>query len=784
MISAVAARKTAQATLQKQQGIIPDVPSSSPGGPPPSNPSPNLPLKRKPSPRHSKTSSSTKKRKRGNKKNAAHTIDLESDVFQSQREVIVIESDDDEDRQLISQVPSDASQDDSDIEILPGPPTLSSKRRAWSPSMPLDDSSSSDEAEIDMSELIDLPARFSRLPPIDVGATLSTFVPTPGKNVYHFSDADLAVLGEKGTIVVLEQGESLCVLGTCRLTLLKGAISLNGVPLQPSLNSHRVFSPRSSPLVMIEGQTGTKSAIDISSLPPSLHCYKQLKSALVFLQELQTAVEGLGRICRTFEGVFDSYGRQDDSISSPFQLPGLYLVQKQARDLVPFSMPPTWSETISTFSTPPTSTLPSSRAGPTYLVKGPKKCGKSTFARTLLNTLLSHYSRVAYLECDIGQSEFTPPGIVALNVVSNPLFGPAYTHLTFPVRSHFIGSTTPKASPTAYLEGVRNLYEFWRIEIANAYVGDDDPDGRVVDTVPLIVNTMGWIKGLGADLMRQIEEMVEPSEIFEFQSDEPGFTYGDQNHTAFSDTPNAGGYELVPRKLEPAPSSVLSTSFTPADQRTISIISYFHAIFPSLSKRRNSYPNFDSQSCIQSWDVSLPLCAIAPYEVDVGVAFDQVILTGPGSEDVVFEEVGRVLNGALVGFIQLDHHQYQGKEDKSAGIPYVQARPPPSASESSCIGLGLIRGTSTTTVTTTSPNMILHILTPVPPPLLANARLLVKGEMELPIWGMLDFRDTGGGVAGVEQGRVPYLQWGRVPEGVVGGDKRRVRRNLMRRGQA
>jgi hypothetical protein len=39
------------------------------------------------------------------------------DVFQSRNDIIVIESDDDEDRQL---VPSDDPLDDSDIEILLG----------------------------------------------------------------------------------------------------------------------------------------------------------------------------------------------------------------------------------------------------------------------------------------------------------------------------------------------------------------------------------------------------------------------------------------------------------------------------------------------------------------------------------------------------------------------------------------------------------------------------------------------------------------------------------------
>lgn len=75
------------------------------------------------------------------------------------------------------------------------------------------------------------------------------------------------------------------------------------------------------------------------------------------------------------------------------------------------------------------------------LVRGPKNSGKSTFARTLLNRLsircaslyttghliiyiaLCRYRRVAFLECDLGQSEFTPGGVVALTVINQPVFG-------------------------------------------------------------------------------------------------------------------------------------------------------------------------------------------------------------------------------------------------------------------------------------------------------------------------------------------------------------------------
>ena len=38
------------------------------------------------------------------------------------------------------------------------------------------------------------------------------------------------------------------------------------------------------------------------------------------------------------------------------------------------------------------------------------------------------FPSVAYLECDIGQTEFTVPGVVGLYVLTKPLLGPAYTH--------------------------------------------------------------------------------------------------------------------------------------------------------------------------------------------------------------------------------------------------------------------------------------------------------------------------------------------------------------------
>jgi polynucleotide 5'-hydroxyl-kinase GRC3/NOL9 len=88
---------------------------------------------------------------------------------------------------------------------------------------------------------------------------------------------------------------------------------------------------------------------------------------------------------------------------------------------------------------------------------------------------------VAYLETDIGQSEFTPPGFVSLVIVSSPLFGPPFTHLTHPTYAYFVGEVTPKSAISLYLHSVFKAYEDYL-----EHFGTE---------LPLVVNTHGWVKG-------------------------------------------------------------------------------------------------------------------------------------------------------------------------------------------------------------------------------------------------------------------------------------------------
>ncbi|KAK0604594.1 hypothetical protein LWI29_017329 [Acer saccharum] len=57
---------------------------------------------------------------------------------------------------------------------------------------------------------------------------------------------------------------------------------------------------------------------------------------------------------------------------------------------------------------------------PIALICGAKNCGKTTFSRHLVNILLRRYRKVAYLDTDVGQPEFTAPGFLSLTVVDKP----------------------------------------------------------------------------------------------------------------------------------------------------------------------------------------------------------------------------------------------------------------------------------------------------------------------------------------------------------------------------
>ena len=367
------------------------------------------------------------------------------------------------------------------------------------------------------------------------------------------------------------------------------------------------------------------------------------------------------------------------------------------------------------------------------------------------------------------------------------LSGPPFSHPSEPFRAHFVGSTSAKSSPDFYLECISALIETYRLDVQRSQDhgfhpdSEEDAEGpwsRIASAVPLIINTPGWVKGMGRELLRRIEDQVQPTHVVEFENSDIDQAWSEP----LLSRPN-GPVQLT---VERSPSTSSATRYSAADHRAISVLSYFHfrEIADPISDITGGYEEEGPQSR-REWFTDLPLCAQPPWEVNWTEGLDHVVLIGSGAEDVIPSEVLRVLNGAIVGLVALDPHtipwiEQPLEESHSIVIPYVQGSSPPPPNSSNCIGLALVRSVRPS-------SNALHILTPVPPSHLAGVRVLVMGEIQLPIWGMLDYRvteETAGTLAGVDYDKVPFLRWATGGTAAVHGSrKKRVRRNLMRKAQ-
>nr|XP_006820503.1 PREDICTED: polynucleotide 5'-hydroxyl-kinase NOL9-like [Saccoglossus kowalevskii] len=145
--------------------------------------------------------------------------------------------------------------------------------------------------------------------------------------------------------------------------------------------------------------------------------------------------------------------------------------------------------------------LKSTVTRPVVLVCGGKNVGKSTYCRYLINSFLNKENSIDYLECDVGQTEFTPSSIISLTEVKEPLLGPPFTHLREPTIMSFFGDLSPKDDPERYIHTVRYVYNQCK-----------------KSQRPVVVNTMGWNKAMGLSLLLDVIRVIKPTHIIQFDT--------------------------------------------------------------------------------------------------------------------------------------------------------------------------------------------------------------------------------------------------------------------------
>ncbi|KAJ0047502.1 hypothetical protein Pint_15345 [Pistacia integerrima] len=167
-------------------------------------------------------------------------------------------------------------------------------------------------------------------------------------------------------------------------------------------------------------------------------------------------------------------------------------------------IPHQWSEAADSIAYDSNTSPP-----PIALICGAKNCGKTTFSRCLVNILLQRYRKVAYLDTDVGQPEFTAPGFLSLTVVDKLTPDLTIPCLKTPERCFFFGDVSSKRDPTAYLKCIFTLYDYYRKE----YCISDKNKSTGRTELPLVVNTPGWVKGLGYDMLVDMLRYITPSHV-------------------------------------------------------------------------------------------------------------------------------------------------------------------------------------------------------------------------------------------------------------------------------
>ena len=123
------------------------------------------------------------------------------------------------------------------------------------------------------------------------------------------------------------------------------------------------------------------------------------------------------------------------------------------------------------------------------MVTGGKGVGKSTLLRYLINRHMPQ--DILLIDLDIGQPEVFIPQTVSCTIIRQPLLGPGFMLNLQPDIAYAVGHTNIALCAHKYIEAVRSLIKHCL-------------DQEKYEQLPWLINTMGYNKGFGLELISVI----------------------------------------------------------------------------------------------------------------------------------------------------------------------------------------------------------------------------------------------------------------------------------------
>ncbi|EFA81806.1 NUC156 family protein [Heterostelium album PN500] len=342
---------------------------------------------------------------------------------------------------------------------------------------------------------------------------------------------------------------------------------------------------------------------------------------------------------------------------------------------------------------------------PIIMTCGNKDIGKSTFNRTVVNRLLSKYRYVLYLDSDVGQSEFAPNALITLNMLSEPLLGPPHSHQMKPIRSYFYGDTSPKNNPEYYLELVQSMIDY-ATTLHNAF------------NIPLVFNTLGWIKGMGYQLLLELIKYLKPTHLIYLysikQNNINNHSFNNNNNNSFNNKNIIFTQQDIDSLFEGVVGSAESTTKKNTTLYTIETVQVDGNV--SIPMNNSAIRQLNLKSYFGDTDLQ----SMSPYAIKFKDLKIAII-----NHEVPYNQTMYALNSSIVGIcsdenLTFKDINYQLNSEYPTFLSMVDGEIPIAQ----CLGIGLVRSIDIE-------NKLLFILTPLTQLELEKCSLLLKGSVSI-----------------------------------------------------
>ena len=306
-------------------------------------------------------------------------------------------------------------------------------------------------------------------------------------------------------IIGLKANEYILINGQSKMRIQRGAILINTghyMFAHPN-NCIPIIASQSQSLPIISStQVVDRSGIKDTKTDENMHLFSSNYKSIIKLENLYTGLEKIGTYHPPFKRLFYSHAViEDEDLTEYERLFKTYSFEIILRDrgCIGISIEKLWLNQIQLLI----SDIHEDLIPKTIMIIGNKNSGKSTLSKTLLNSLiLANQNTVSYLDLDPGQSEFSMPYCLSLTNHSKPIIGMNVPKVSGDEDSvsHYYGFTTPQSQPSQYVSIIKALFR----EYDQVY----RPRGH-----HLIINTPGWIKGYGKELLNELTAFINPNQL-------------------------------------------------------------------------------------------------------------------------------------------------------------------------------------------------------------------------------------------------------------------------------